>query len=164
MPPEAEPRRMDGEPEGLYVPVLRTSSLGGVTPGVLTSPRFHLVATPRARPGCRLTRMIREPAELNADETGRVEPRLGTLIGAGIILGIKLLVFSDEDGRIVLRQAQDAINDLLTQGTPVTAAVATDGGSAEITPSSGPTQREQGGTLAAVPPRRPPSPAWPGPR
>ncbi len=42
---------------------------------------------------------------------------LGLLIEAGINPGIKLLVFSGGDGRIVLRRAEDAINDLLGEGT-----------------------------------------------
>ncbi|MFJ8766280.1 AbrB/MazE/SpoVT family DNA-binding domain-containing protein [Streptomyces clavifer] len=61
--------------------------------------------------------MIREPAELDVDETGRVEFPLGILAEAGISPGTKLLVFSDGDGPIVLRRAEDAINDLLHEGT-----------------------------------------------
>ncbi|MHC3388467.1 AbrB/MazE/SpoVT family DNA-binding domain-containing protein [Streptomyces lavendulocolor] len=61
--------------------------------------------------------MIREPAELHVDEAGRVELPLGILAEAGISPGTKLLVFSDGDGRIVLRRAEDAINDLLAEGT-----------------------------------------------
>ncbi|MEU6341819.1 AbrB/MazE/SpoVT family DNA-binding domain-containing protein [Streptomyces sp. NPDC046977] len=61
--------------------------------------------------------MIREPSELNVDEAGRVELPVGILAEAGISPGTKLLVFSDGDGRIVLRRAEDAINDLLREGT-----------------------------------------------
>ncbi|MFE6287833.1 hypothetical protein [Streptomyces sp. NPDC057877] len=61
--------------------------------------------------------MIREPAELDVDEADRVEIPLGILAEAGISPGTKLLVFSDGDGRIVLRRAEDAINDLLREGT-----------------------------------------------
>jgi bifunctional DNA-binding transcriptional regulator/antitoxin component of YhaV-PrlF toxin-antitoxin module len=61
--------------------------------------------------------MIREPAEINVDETGSVELPLGILAEAGISPGTKLLAFSDGDGRIVLRGAEDAINDLLGEGT-----------------------------------------------
>ncbi|ANH92682.1 MULTISPECIES: AbrB/MazE/SpoVT family DNA-binding domain-containing protein [unclassified Streptomyces] len=61
--------------------------------------------------------MIREPAELDVDRAGRVEIPLGILAEAGISPGTKLLVFSDGDGRIVLRRAEDAINDLLAEGT-----------------------------------------------
>ncbi|MFC9854488.1 AbrB/MazE/SpoVT family DNA-binding domain-containing protein [Streptomyces prasinus] len=61
--------------------------------------------------------MIREPAEINVDETGRVELPLGILAEAGLSPGTKLLAFSDGDGRIVLRRAEDAINDLLGEGT-----------------------------------------------
>ncbi|MFI5859206.1 hypothetical protein [Streptomyces parvulus] len=61
--------------------------------------------------------MIREPAELDIDVAGRVEIPLGILTEAGISPGTKLLVFSDVDGRIVLRRAEDSINDLLAEGT-----------------------------------------------
>ncbi|KUN95380.1 AbrB/MazE/SpoVT family DNA-binding domain-containing protein [Streptomyces caeruleatus] len=61
--------------------------------------------------------MIREPAELDVDEAGRVELPLGILAEAGISPGTRLLVFSDGDGRIVLRRAEDAIGDLLGKGT-----------------------------------------------
>ncbi|MCX4568186.1 hypothetical protein OOK48_17815 [Streptomyces viridodiastaticus] len=61
--------------------------------------------------------MIREPAEINVDETSSVELPLGILAEAGISPGTKLLAFSDGDGRIVLRRAEDAINDLLGEGT-----------------------------------------------
>ncbi|MFF7793998.1 AbrB/MazE/SpoVT family DNA-binding domain-containing protein [Streptomyces sp. NPDC007991] len=61
--------------------------------------------------------MIREPSELDVDEAGRVKLPLGILAEAGISPGTKLLVFSDGDGRIVLRRAEDAINDLLAEGT-----------------------------------------------
>ncbi|TGZ16530.1 hypothetical protein DV517_15030 [Streptomyces sp. S816] len=46
-----------------------------------------------------------------------MEIPLGILAEAGISPGTKLLVFSDGDGRIVLRRAEDAINDLLAEGT-----------------------------------------------
>ncbi len=46
-----------------------------------------------------------------------MEIPLGILAEAGIGPGTKLLVFSDGDGRIVLRRAEDAINDLLAEGT-----------------------------------------------
>ncbi|WP_031510925.1 AbrB/MazE/SpoVT family DNA-binding domain-containing protein [Streptomyces megasporus] len=61
--------------------------------------------------------MFQDPAELDVDEAGRVRLPLGLLIEAGINPGIKLLVFSGGDGRIVLRRAEDAINDLLGEGT-----------------------------------------------
>ncbi|WP_203703508.1 hypothetical protein [Streptomyces sp. SID8016] len=57
--------------------------------------------------------MIRE---LDVDETDRVEAPLGILTEAGVSPGTKLLVFS-EGGGIVLRRAEDAINDLLGEGT-----------------------------------------------
>ncbi|NEA42573.1 AbrB/MazE/SpoVT family DNA-binding domain-containing protein [Streptomyces sp. SID11233] len=61
--------------------------------------------------------MIRDPAELDIDEAGRVEIPLEILAEAGISPGTRLLVFSDGEGRIVLRRVDDAINDLLREGT-----------------------------------------------
>lgn len=46
-----------------------------------------------------------------------MEISLGILAEAGISPGTRLLMFSDGDGRIVLRRADDAINDLLGEGT-----------------------------------------------
>lgn len=60
--------------------------------------------------------MIREPAELRVDDSGRVEIPLGLLAEAGISSGTELLAFSDGDGRIVLRRAEDAVRDLLEEG------------------------------------------------
>ncbi|MER6132176.1 AbrB/MazE/SpoVT family DNA-binding domain-containing protein [Streptomyces sp. Alt3] len=60
--------------------------------------------------------MIREPAELRVDDSGRVEIPLGLLAEAGISPGTELLAFSDGDGRIVLRRAEDAVRDLLEDG------------------------------------------------
>ncbi|WP_097963590.1 hypothetical protein [Streptomyces sp. or20] len=62
--------------------------------------------------------MIREPAEVSVERDGRVELPFGLLAEAGINVGEDLLAFSEGDGRIVLRHASDAINDLLNQGTP----------------------------------------------
>lgn len=62
--------------------------------------------------------MLREPVEFHVDDQGRVEMPLGLLAEAGIAPGAALVAFSDEDGRIVLRRAEDAINDLLDDGTP----------------------------------------------
>lgn len=61
--------------------------------------------------------VIREPAEVSVEPDGRVELPLGLLAEAGINVGDDLLAFSDGDGRIVLRRASDAIDDLLNQGT-----------------------------------------------
>ncbi|MGW1064409.1 hypothetical protein ACWD4F_07845 [Streptomyces aureus] len=61
--------------------------------------------------------MIREPAELDVDDQGRVELPLGLLAEAGIAPGTSLVAFSDGDGRIVLRRAEDAIKDLIEKGT-----------------------------------------------
>ncbi|MTE20156.1 hypothetical protein F0L17_13760 [Streptomyces sp. TRM43335] len=61
--------------------------------------------------------MLREPAELRVDDQGRVELPIGLLAKAGIAPGAALVAFSDGDGRIALRRAEDAINDLLGEGT-----------------------------------------------
>ncbi|WP_075662457.1 hypothetical protein OG352_13885 [Streptomyces sp. NBC_01485] len=61
--------------------------------------------------------MIREPAELHVDDQGRVELPLGLLAEAGITPGTGLVAFSDGDGRIVLKRAEDAIKDLIEKGT-----------------------------------------------
>ncbi|MFH8896474.1 hypothetical protein ACH4HG_08710 [Streptomyces coeruleorubidus] len=61
--------------------------------------------------------MIREPAEVSVEPDGRVELPLGLLAEAGVNVGDDLLAFSDGDGRIVLRRASDAIDDLLKHGT-----------------------------------------------
>ncbi|MEV8126212.1 AbrB/MazE/SpoVT family DNA-binding domain-containing protein [Streptomyces sp. NPDC085944] len=60
--------------------------------------------------------MLREPAELRVDDQGRVELPIGLLAEAGIAPGADLLAFSDGDGRIVLRRAEDAMRDLLARG------------------------------------------------
>jgi bifunctional DNA-binding transcriptional regulator/antitoxin component of YhaV-PrlF toxin-antitoxin module len=61
--------------------------------------------------------MIREPAELVIDETGRVELPMGLLAEAGLSPGAVVLAFSDGDGRLVLRRRDDALRDLLDKGT-----------------------------------------------
>ena len=61
--------------------------------------------------------MIREPAELHVDDQGRVELPLGLLAEAGITPGTGLVAFSDGDGRIVLKRAEDAIKNLIEKGT-----------------------------------------------
>ncbi|WP_329336555.1 AbrB/MazE/SpoVT family DNA-binding domain-containing protein [Streptomyces sp. NBC_00663] len=60
--------------------------------------------------------MLREPAELHVDDQGRVELPLGLLAEAGIAPGTDLVAFSDGDGRIVLRRAEDAIRDFIEKG------------------------------------------------
>ncbi|WP_119580183.1 hypothetical protein [Streptomyces europaeiscabiei] len=60
--------------------------------------------------------MLREPAELHVDDQGRVELPLSLLAEAGIGPGTDLVAFSDGDGRIVLRRAEDAIRDLIEKG------------------------------------------------
>ncbi|KPL31494.1 hypothetical protein JI76_20290 [Streptomyces anulatus] len=57
--------------------------------------------------------MIREPAETQIREDGTVELPMGVLAEAGLTTGSKILVYSDADGRIVLRREADAIEDLL---------------------------------------------------
>jgi bifunctional DNA-binding transcriptional regulator/antitoxin component of YhaV-PrlF toxin-antitoxin module len=60
--------------------------------------------------------MLREPAELRVDDQGRVELPLGLLAEAGIAPGTDVVAFSEGDGRIVLRRADDAIRDLIEKG------------------------------------------------
>ncbi|MET8218814.1 MULTISPECIES: AbrB/MazE/SpoVT family DNA-binding domain-containing protein [Streptomyces] len=62
--------------------------------------------------------MLREPAELRVDDQGRVELPLGLLAEAGIAPGTDVVAFSEGDGRIVLRRAEDAIRDLIEKGMP----------------------------------------------
>lgn len=123
---KTEPEGVDGTPEGLLrfgVPYAAASKLcapGRAHPSFVRAHEAMLspwAATPWACSGGRLTQMIREPAELDVDEAGRVELPLGILAEAGISPGTRLLVFSDGDGRIVLRRVEDAINDLLGEGT-----------------------------------------------
>lgn len=61
--------------------------------------------------------MLREPAEICIDDHGQVELPLGLLAEAGLSPGAELLAFSDGDGRIVLRRAEDAVRDLMENGT-----------------------------------------------
>ncbi|MBD0741640.1 AbrB/MazE/SpoVT family DNA-binding domain-containing protein [Streptomyces sp. CBMA152] len=60
--------------------------------------------------------MIREPAEITIDDSGRVELPLGLLAEAGLSPGSDLVAFSDGDGKIVLRRAEDAVRNLLERG------------------------------------------------
>ncbi|MEU5491279.1 MULTISPECIES: AbrB/MazE/SpoVT family DNA-binding domain-containing protein [unclassified Streptomyces] len=57
--------------------------------------------------------MIREPAQVSIDASGRVEIPLGILAEAGLDTGSVVLAYSDGDGRILLRRLTDAIDDLL---------------------------------------------------
>jgi bifunctional DNA-binding transcriptional regulator/antitoxin component of YhaV-PrlF toxin-antitoxin module len=61
--------------------------------------------------------VIREPAEVTVSPDGRVELPIGLLVEAGLNAGESLLAYSDRDGRIVLRRASDAIEELLRDGT-----------------------------------------------
>ncbi|WP_420076758.1 hypothetical protein ACOAKG_23830 [Streptomyces sp. JL3001] len=60
--------------------------------------------------------MLREAAELGVDDHGRVELPLGLLAEAGLSPGARLVAFSNGDGRIVLRRAEDAMSDLIEKG------------------------------------------------
>ncbi|WP_327177057.1 hypothetical protein OG599_18395 [Streptomyces sp. NBC_01335] len=62
--------------------------------------------------------MIREPAEATISEVGTVEIPLGVLAEAGLSPGVAVVVYSDGNGRIVVRRQDDAIRDLLEKGTP----------------------------------------------
>ncbi|MFI8258304.1 hypothetical protein [Streptomyces filamentosus] len=61
--------------------------------------------------------MIREPAETTVSEAGIVEIPLGVLAEAGLSPGVAGVVYSDGDGRIVVRRKEDAIRDLLESGS-----------------------------------------------
>ncbi|MFE0327944.1 hypothetical protein ACFW08_14345 [Streptomyces sp. NPDC058960] len=61
--------------------------------------------------------MIREPAQLTIGEDGTVALPLGLLAESGLSPGSSLLAYSDGDGRIVLRRAEDAMRSLLEDGT-----------------------------------------------
>ncbi|MGY5120546.1 hypothetical protein ACWC2H_32645 [Streptomyces sp. 900105755] len=61
--------------------------------------------------------MIREPFELVIGDHGQVELPLGILAEAGLPPGAHVLVYSAGDGRIVLRRAEDALQDLVEGGT-----------------------------------------------
>ncbi|MCJ1678250.1 hypothetical protein MTF65_13010 [Streptomyces sp. APSN-46.1] len=61
--------------------------------------------------------MIREPAETVVTEVGAVEIPLGVLAEAGLSPGAAVVVYSDGDGRMVVRRRDDAIRDLLERGT-----------------------------------------------
>ncbi|WP_242434108.1 hypothetical protein [Streptomyces sp. CB01580] len=61
--------------------------------------------------------VIREPAELQIDDDGRVSLPLGLLAEAGLDAGGRILAFSDGDGRIVLQREVDAFKALLQDGT-----------------------------------------------
>ncbi|MFD9400323.1 AbrB/MazE/SpoVT family DNA-binding domain-containing protein [Streptomyces sp. NPDC060011] len=60
--------------------------------------------------------MLREPAEVTIDASGRVQIPLGILAEAGLDTGSAVLAYSDGDGRIVLRRLTDSIDDLLLGG------------------------------------------------
>lgn len=60
--------------------------------------------------------MIREPAELVIGSQGDVSVPLGLLAEAGLDPGSRVVAYSDGDGRIILRRAEDAIDGLLSSG------------------------------------------------
>lgn len=61
-------------------------------------------------------RVIREPAELIIADDGHLSLPLGLLVEAGLDPGTAVLAYSDGDGRIVLRRAEDAIRELIEHG------------------------------------------------
>ncbi|MFD4723058.1 AbrB/MazE/SpoVT family DNA-binding domain-containing protein [Streptomyces sp. NPDC058423] len=61
--------------------------------------------------------MIREPMELTIGEDGTVVLPLGMLAEAGLSPGSSVLAYSQGDGRIVLRRAEEALEQLLEEGT-----------------------------------------------
>ncbi|MET8927128.1 hypothetical protein ABZW26_32655 [Streptomyces sp. NPDC004623] len=61
--------------------------------------------------------MIREPVETTVSEVGTVEIPLGVLAEAGLSPGAAVIVYSDGDGRLVIRRRDDAIRDLLENGS-----------------------------------------------
>ncbi|MFD3661965.1 hypothetical protein ACFWVF_15410 [Streptomyces sp. NPDC058659] len=61
--------------------------------------------------------MIREPAEAVVTDVGTVEIPLGLLAEAGLSPGAAVLIYSDGDGRIIVRRKADAIRDLVENGT-----------------------------------------------
>lgn len=50
-------------------------------------------------------------------DVGTVEIPLGLLAEAGLSPGAAVLIYSDGDGRIVVRRKADAIRDLVENGT-----------------------------------------------
>jgi bifunctional DNA-binding transcriptional regulator/antitoxin component of YhaV-PrlF toxin-antitoxin module len=55
--------------------------------------------------------------ELTIGEDGTVVLPLGVLAEAGLSPGSSVLAYSQGDGRIVLRRAEDAVEQLLEEGT-----------------------------------------------
>ncbi|GAA2156185.1 hypothetical protein GCM10009760_56890 [Kitasatospora kazusensis] len=60
--------------------------------------------------------MIREPAEATVGENGTVAIPLGVLAESGLYPGAEVVIYSDGDGRIVIRRQEDVIHDLLAGG------------------------------------------------
>lgn len=60
--------------------------------------------------------MLREPAEITIADDGSVSLPLGLLAEAGLSPGSQVLAYSRGDGCIVLRRAQDAVEELLQKG------------------------------------------------
>ncbi|QFR00071.1 hypothetical protein F9278_32350 [Streptomyces phaeolivaceus] len=61
--------------------------------------------------------MIREPAEATLSGVGTVQIPLGVLAEAGLSPGAAVVVYSDGDGRIIVRRKSDTIRELLETGT-----------------------------------------------
>lgn len=60
--------------------------------------------------------MLREPAQLIISDDGLVQLPLGLLAEAGLSPGSEIFAYTLGDGRITLRRAEDATNELLSTG------------------------------------------------
>lgn len=61
--------------------------------------------------------MLRQPEEVQVGPEGQVALPLGLLAEAGLDPGSTVVAYSDGPGRVVLRRASDAAEDLLRSGT-----------------------------------------------
>lgn len=68
------------------------------------------------RPPWQSVRMLREPVQLTINGDGQVQLPLGLLAEAGLSCGSQIVAYSMGDGRITLRRAEDAANELLSTG------------------------------------------------
>lgn len=60
--------------------------------------------------------MLREPVQLTINDDGSIQLPLGLLAEAGLGCGSEITAYCLGDGRITLRRAEDAINELLSTG------------------------------------------------
>lgn len=60
--------------------------------------------------------MLREPVHLTLGPDGQIQLPLGLLAEAGLNPGSELIAYSRGDGRVILRRAEDAMNELLATG------------------------------------------------